>query len=288
MVAANGIGMKAQQIPLDADNISGFEDVNSDLQIVRNDLAFRRLAFVNVVLVGPALAPDRQWTLIDAGIPGSASRIEKAAAARFGEGSRPGSIILTHGHFDHVGALKELAERWDVPVYAHPEEMRYLNGSESYPPPDPAAGGGLMTLLSPLFPRDPVDVRSYLQALPSDGSVPGMPGWSWLATPGHSPGHISLWREQDQTLIAGDAFITTAQESAYATLTARPEMHGPPKYFTPDWLSARQSVEKLAALAPELVITGHGQAMEGAEMLAALEELAARFDEVAVPASQKG
>ena len=81
----------------------------------------------------------------------------------------------------------------------------------------------------------------------------------------------------------GDAFITTRQESAYAALTQAPEMHGPPMYFTPDWESARRSVQMLASLAPELVVTGHGEAMSGPEMRKALEELAARFDEVAVP-----
>jgi hypothetical protein len=54
-------------------------------------------------------------------------------------------------------------------------------------------------------------------------------------------------------------------------------------YYTPDWPSARASVEKLAALEPQLVLTGHGRPMEGAEMSAALRELARRFDEVAVP-----
>ena len=102
-------------------------------------------------------------------------------------------------------------------------------------------------------------------------------------TPGHAPGHISLWRESDRTLIVGDAFITTAQESAYAIATQRVEMHGPPMYFTPDWQSAKTSVETLAALEPEIAVTGHGRAMRGAEMRAALHALARDFDQVAVP-----
>jgi hypothetical protein len=60
-------------------------------------------------------------------------------------------------------------------------------------------------------------------------------------------------------------------------------MHGPPMYFTPDWISARTSVQSLAALSPEVVVTGHGQTMQGQEMRAALHELAERFDEIAVP-----
>ncbi|MDB6116672.1 MAG: fold metallo-hydrolase, partial [Verrucomicrobiaceae bacterium] len=113
--------------------------------------------------------------------------------------------------------------------------------------------------------------------------IPDLPGWQWLHTPGHTPGHVSLWRESDRCLIAGDAFITTRQESAYAVLTQAPELHGPPAYFTPDWDSAEQSVKKLAALQPDLVITGHGRAMQGAEMQAALQNLAENFRDVAVP-----
>jgi glyoxylase-like metal-dependent hydrolase (beta-lactamase superfamily II) len=91
-----------------------------------------------------------------------------------------------------------------------------------------------MSLLSPLFPTSPVDVSTRLQLLPEDHSVPPMPGWSWLHTPGHSPGHVSLWRESDRLMIVGDAFTTTKQESVYAAVTQEPEMHGPPMYFTPD------------------------------------------------------
>jgi glyoxylase-like metal-dependent hydrolase (beta-lactamase superfamily II) len=63
--------------------------------------------------------------------------------------------------------------------------------------------------------------------------VPGAPGWRWIPTPGHSPGHISLLRDSDRTIVAGDAFTTTKQESLVAALTQRAEIHGPPMYFTP-------------------------------------------------------
>ena len=62
-----------------------------------------------------------------------------------------------------------------------------------------------------------------------------MQGWRWIFTPGHSPGHISLFRDSDRTLIVGDAFVTTKQESLMSVMTQRMEMHGPPMYFTPDW-----------------------------------------------------
>lgn len=250
---------------------------------VAGDLSYKRLAIVNVAFYGLPEAADRQWVLIDAGIPGTAALIRRAAAKRFGGDSRPAAIVMTHGHFDHIGGLRELAEKWDAPIYAHPVEHPYLNGQLAYPPADPTVGGGMMALLSPLYPRGPIDVSARLRPLPEDGSVPGMPGWQWIYTPGHSPGHISLWREADRTIIAGDAFITTAQESAYAVAVQKPEMHGPPQYFTPDWSSAETSVQTLAALEPDLAVTGHGPAMRGAEMRGALQALARDFKRIAVP-----
>ena len=227
---------------------------------------------------------DRHWVLVDAAIIGAAGSIEKAAAKRFGADARPAAILMTHGHFDHVGVLKHLAEKWDAPIYAHPLELPYLDGRASYPPGDPTVGGGLMSRLSPLYPTGPVDVSRWLQPLPEDGTVPFLPGWRWLHTPGHSPGHVSFWRESDRTLIAGDAFVTTKQESAYeAGFAHEPEMHGPPQYFTPDWVSAKHSVETLAALEPKLVLTGHGHPLQGHKMRDALHRLANEFDQIAVP-----
>lgn len=247
------------------------------------DLAYKRLVLVNIMFVGSAPGTDRSWVLIDAGVSGTIHTIASAAEKRFGKSSRPSAIVMTHGHFDHTGALKELAERWDVPVYAHELELPFLNGTRSYPPPDAAVGGGMMATLSRFYPRGPVDVADRLRALPADGSVPGMPGWRWIHTPGHTEGHVSFWRAADRTLIAGDAFVTTKQESVYAVATQEPELHGPPMYFTPDWDGARDSVQRLARLEPELVVTGHGRALGGASMRAALHSLADRFDEVARP-----
>ena len=145
----------------------------------------------------------------------------------------------------------------------------------------------MMALLSPMYPRGPYNVAKWLQPLPADGSVPHMPGWRWIHVPGHTPGQIALWREGDRVLLPADAFITTRQESAYAVTVQKPEMHGPPAYYTQDWDAARASVAKLAALEPEIVITGHGPAMQGPEMRQALQHLAANFDEIAVPESGK-
>jgi glyoxylase-like metal-dependent hydrolase (beta-lactamase superfamily II) len=274
------------QIPMDPEaraDVGREESHTPGVHEICEDLAYKRLLMVNVVYYGTPGAGDLKWTLIDAGLPGTAGSIVSAAEERFGKGARPDAIILTHGHIDHVGALESLAERWDVPIYAHELEMPYLDGTAAYPPPDTSVGNGIMSVLSGLFPRGPIDVSRWLQPLPADGNIPGMPDWVWLHTPGHTPGHVSLWRRNDRAIVAGDAFITTNQESAYAILTQKPLMHGPPMYFTPDWESAGVSVARLAGLEPELAVTGHGPAMRGAELRKALRALACDFDCIAVP-----
>ena len=223
------------------------------------------------------------WVLIDAGLAGSAEKIRRHAAEVFGP-TPPAAILLTHGHFDHAGGLAGLLEAWpDVPVYAHPLELPYLTGRSAYPPPDPTVGGGLMAWSSFLYPRQPYDFGARVQALPADHTVPGLPGWRWLPTPGHTPGHVSFFRAADKVLVAGDAFTTVVGESGLATLTQKQRVHGPPAYFTPDWDAARRSVAALLALAPEVAATGHGIAMHGAELRQQLADLATHFDTEARP-----
>jgi glyoxylase-like metal-dependent hydrolase (beta-lactamase superfamily II) len=259
--------------------------VNSGLvQEVAFDLYGLTLQIVNVCFVGQP-GSNAGYVLIDAGMPRSAEDVIKVAEERYG-GVKPNAIILTHGHFDHVGAIVELIEKWNVPVYAHALEMPYLTGVQNYPEGDPTADGGLVSELSPFYPNEAIDISGHVQALPEDGTVPHMAGWRWIHTPGHTPGHLSLYREQDRALIAGDAFVTVKQESLYKVLTQEQEISGPPKYFTMDWKAAKESVARLESLKPTVAITGHGVPMQGEFLKQELERLVRNFDEIAVPSNK--
>lgn len=237
---------------------------------------------VNLVLVGNPTETN-EFVLIDAGMPKSAEEIKEMVQERFGENAIPNAIILTHGHFDHVGSLVELLEEWKVPVYAHELERPYLTGKKDYPPGDPSVDSGLVAKMSPMFPNHGIDISEQIMTLPEDGSVPSMPEWKWVHSPGHTPGHISLFREQDRALIAGDAFVTVKQESLYKVLTQTKEISGPPKYYTTDWKAAFESVKKLEELKPEVAVTGHGLPMRGKELTESLHDLVENFEEIAMP-----
>src|SRR5918993_1238597 len=183
---------------------------------------------VNLYMVSNPV--NNTWVLIDAGLKTAYPKIKAMAAQLFGADSKPAAILLTHGHFDHVGALK------------------------------------------------------MLENLPEDNSVPYLPDWTYIHTPGHAPGHVSFFRKQHGVLIAGDAFVTTNQQSAISVLFQLKKLCGPPKYFTYDWNQARKSVELLAALQPSRAATGHGKPMQGKELMDALQNLSQNFYREAVPA----
>ncbi len=237
--------------------------------------------FVNVyAILNPA---ENNWFLVDAGLKWSAPKIKRMAELLFGAGSKPAAILLTHGHFDHVGALAQLAAEWDVPVYAHHLEMPYLTGVSSYPPPDPTVGGGLMADLSFVYPKTPINIEDRVISFPQGGLIPGLPEWKYIHTPGHAPGHVSLFRESDKVLIAGDAIVTTKQESVLFVALQLKKLSGPPKYFTCDWFAAATSVRLIADLEPDVIATGHGRPLRGAGMRKSLHNLARDFYKSAIP-----
>lgn len=253
---------------------------NNGEQAIR-DVICLQVLIANICFIGKPGSDN--WILVDAGLSTTADRILDTAAEYYGKDNKPKAIILTHGHFDHVGALDKLLSEWDVPVYAHKLELPYLTGEKDYPPGDPTVGGGLMAAISPVYPNEGINLGSKVKSLPENGDMPFMPDWRYIHTPGHTPGHISLYRESDGVLIAGDAFVTVDQESALAVFKQEKEVNGPPSYFTTDWEEAKKSVRKLADLKPSLVITGHGLPLYGQELRTQLDRLAKNFDELAVP-----
>ncbi|MXQ55467.1 MBL fold metallo-hydrolase [Shimazuella alba] len=248
-------------------------------QEITTDLYTYNIQAVNVCMVGN----KDDWVLVDTGMPKSTDVILAVVEERFGSISHPKAIVLTHGHFDHVGAVVDLVKQWNVPVYAHELEIPYLTGKQSYPKPDPSVEGGLIAKISNLFPKEPIHLGTHVEKLPSDGSVPEMKDWKWIHTPGHTPGHVSFFREKDRALIAGDAFITVRQDMLFKVLTQDQEISGPPRYFTTDWQSAFDSVKKLRDLHPSVAITGHGSPMSGQALSDGLQKLANEFNQIAVP-----
>ena len=241
----------------------------------------RKDVFVNFFMIQSLT--DETWILVDAGLKWSASKIKEMAAYLFGADSKPGAIVLTHGHFDHVGSVEKIADEWGVSVYAHHLEIPYLTGQSNYPPPDPTVGGGLMATMAFLYPKSPINIWSHIKVLASDGRIPALPEWKYIHTPGHAPGHISLFRESDSVLIAGDAFVTTQQESAMAVLMQTKIVSGPPKYFTCDWQAAEKSVRELVSLHPKTAATGHGKPVRGRELQQSLYTLESQFHEKSIP-----
>ncbi len=238
-----------------------------------DDVGRLYVAFVNLYFAG---ARNSSWVLVDTGLPHAAGLVKSRAAERYGANRRPEAIVLTHGHFDHAGNALALAEEWDVPIYAHPLELPYLTGRSDYPPQDPTVGGAL-GFMSRAFPHSGIDLGARVRPLPADGTVPGMPGWRWIHTPGHTAGHVSLFRDRDGFLIAGDAFATVDQDSALSMFNLRTEFSVPPAPLTTDWTAARASVEQLAALRPRTIGAGHGRPVRGGDVADALQRFADRF-----------
>jgi len=249
-------------------------------ETVADDVYYFTNQIVNVVMLGK---PDEDWILIDAGMPKCGDEIIDAAEKRFGKDKPPKAIFLSHGHFDHVGGIVTLIEKWKVPVYAHPLEMPFITGKQEYPEPDSSVEGGLLAKLSSIYPHEPIDISGHVYPYPEDGSLPGAAEWRWIHAPGHSPGQVVFFRESDRILIAADAFITVKQDSFYKVLIQKREVQGPPRYLTTDWQAAWDTVKKLRDLRPSIVVSGHGQYMKGAELRLGLKNLAENFGTLAIP-----
>ncbi len=186
---------------------------------------------INVYLAGDVL--------IDA-----ASRHATRRILRQLRGYRVSAHALTHAHPDHQGASHAVCERLDVPYWvgegdADAAENPELIGRRQ--PDHPIAQFYVRIFTGP---GHPVDRR-----LRHGEEVAG---FRVLDVPGHSAGHVALWREDDRVLILGD--VLTNMD----LVTGIPGLHEPPPFVTPDPARNRESARSLGALEPSLVCFGHG------------------------------
>lgn len=180
------------------------------------------------------------FTLVDASLPGAMGAILRAAE---GLGGAIRRIVLTHGHFDHVGATDELVERLPgVELLAGERESRLMAGDFSLEAGE--RGGGLFG-----FRRVKTNPARLLQDGERVGSL------RVVNSPGHSPGHIAFLDERDGSLFAGDAFTTHGAVLAAGTFRWWFPMAA---FFAWNAELAARSAERLADLRPELLAVGHG------------------------------
>lgn len=184
--------------------------------------------------------------LVDAGLGIHGARIIKAVSGR-----AVSTHVLTHAHGDHVGGSKKVSDALGVPVWCGVGDAEAVRAGKVV----------AASRIQALFNWKPVDVEREL----SEGHEVG-PGFKVLDSPGHSPGHISLWRESDRTLLCGDVFLNL---NFY---TAVPGLNEPPRLFTVDPAANRTSARRLAELGPAVVLFGHGMPLRDPAKLTAFAQ----------------
>jgi glyoxylase-like metal-dependent hydrolase (beta-lactamase superfamily II) len=223
------------------------------------------------------------WVLIDTAWSRRGWTIRAAAESLFGPGTRPAAILLTHIHPDHSGSALQLAGGWRVPVYVHPDELPMAAGGyqrEYANPLDRWLVGPLLRLM----PRGRVEaarqnnsLEGTAQAADPIAGVPGLPDWECIPTPGHTPGHVAVFRRRDRVLITGDAVLTVNVNSMRDLMFNRHRVSGPPWITTWDWEAAQRSIAVLAGFEPNVLAPGHGRPMTGPDTAARLRAYAGTF-----------
>jgi glyoxylase-like metal-dependent hydrolase (beta-lactamase superfamily II) len=198
-----------------------------------------RLSMVNCFLV----REDDGLTLIDANLPGSAETILRVAAELR---SKIRTILLTHAHFDHTSSVDDLmAALPGVELLIGEREQRLLAGDKSLEP-----GESGKRLLG--FPK----VSAKSTRVLSDGDWIG--SLQAISCPGHTPGHMAFRDARDNSLIAGDSFVTQTGLVAAGVFSIFFPL---PAWFSWNGALAAESAAKLGALRPSLLCVGHGKSL---------------------------
>jgi glyoxylase-like metal-dependent hydrolase (beta-lactamase superfamily II) len=200
-----------------------------------------RFGFVNCYLV----REEDGLTLVDTMIPGSAKPIQ-AAAARLG--APIVRIALTHAHGDHIGSLDALhALLPEAEVLISGREARLLIKDRTLDPNEPQSkvGGS--------YPGAATTPTGTFEEGELVGSL------QVIATPGHTPGHVSFLDPRSNTLLCGDAFATLGGVATSAKGSRRFPLPALATWHKP---TALESAKKLLALKPEHLAPGHGKIVD--------------------------
>ncbi|MFZ1398306.1 MAG: MBL fold metallo-hydrolase [Candidatus Promineifilaceae bacterium] len=190
--------------------------------------------------------------LVDAGIRSSEKKLLKAID-QIGRGKIE-AHVLTHAHPDHQGASAAICQQLNIPLWCGRDDVAAME-SGLVSGDDPNSSSFIVRLQQRYWTGPAYPVTRSLQEGDRVGS------FQVLETPGHSPGHIVLWREADGVLIVGDVLNNTN------LLTTIPQLREPPEMFTPDVAENRKSIRKVAALQPKLICFGHGPVMPNTTQL---------------------
>jgi len=195
-----------------------------------------------------AVETERGLVLLDVGLPGQADTLADELGAAGFDWSDVWAVVLTHQDGDHAGSLATVVSETDAVVFAHETCARYVDGRE-----DPIKGEG-----DDRYPPVPVDVELVDGERFRTNAGP----MRVVFTPGHAPGHISLYFPDAKVLVAADAL--TADEDG---------LQGPSEHFTLDMAEAAESVGVLATLDIETVHCYHGGTVEAdSERIAVIAE----------------
>jgi hydroxyacylglutathione hydrolase len=208
---------------------------------------------INVYLVGDVL--------IDAATRQARRRIFKQL-----QGRPLSAHALTHVHPDHQGASHAVCERYGVPLWCGERDAPRMASAGLVIGEKLPRAGRMLRWYAALQERLWVGPPHAVERALREGDE--VAGFTVLHTPGHTHGHIALWREADRTLIAGDVI------NNMNLFTGVPGLHEPPDFFNVDSAQNRTSIRRLAELRPALACFGHGPPLRDPDKL---EAFAARL-----------